>query len=268
MKLTRMMKALGPLAPLFCGIPVIAQQVGGGTCNSSSLNGNYSLTLSGRALNGASPELITSVLQGVGTATFDGLSKVTFTLTNNTNKTAGTPETQSGTYSIQSNCIGTLSIAEGDTATYNLGVFNSGSNYIITGEDSTYNLIASGNLMPAAACSVATFTGGYSFNGNGFGLESSVIASAFYISGVLSFDSNGNVSGGTWYATPSYGTVSNPVSVTGTYTVSSNCTATATLKDSSGNSYSLVFTITAASGAFDISAINSQVMFTGTGRPL
>lgn len=270
MKITQIGKA-----PCLClwglclyAIPLMAQpQVGGGTCNSASLNGNYSLTLTGRALNGATPELFASALQGIGTAAFDGLSKVTFTFTENTNAASGASKAFAGTYSIQANCVGVLNITQGDTANFTLGVFASGANYIITGEDGTDNLIGSGNTLPATACSVSTLDATFSFNGNGFGLQTTTIATAFYVSGALAFDGNGKVSSGTWYSTSAYG-VASPVSVTGTYTVSSSCTAAATLKDSAGNSYSLVFTITDAAGAFVFSAASPQMIFSGSGRPL
>ena len=63
--------------------------------NSSTLSGGYSLTLSGRDLDSA---VFSNILQGTGTATFDGQSKVTFNLTNNTNKTPGQSQTWSGTF--------------------------------------------------------------------------------------------------------------------------------------------------------------------------
>ena len=256
------------LWPCLLAVPLMAQpQVGAGTCDSSSLSGNYSLTLTGRQFTGVTPELFEGALEGVGTAAFDGLNKVTFTLTENTNATRGVSATLSGTYSIESNCVGVLTITSGDSATYALGVFNSGSNYIITGQDGTYSLIGSGNTMPKTSCSSPTLSGAYSFNGNGFGLQSTTIASAGYLSGILTFDGAGNVSSGTWNVTPGY-QVSSPVSVTGTYTVNSNCTATAAVKDSAGNSYAFVFTITGANGSFIATFANAQIIFTGSGRPL
>src|SRR5277367_206325 len=98
--------------PCLLAAPLFAQpQIGGGTCSSSTLKGIYSLTISGRDLS--SSVSFSNVLQGTGTATFDGLSAVTFNLTNNTNKLAGQGQTWSGTYSLQSNCIGTVSITTG-----------------------------------------------------------------------------------------------------------------------------------------------------------
>ena len=67
---------------LFAGLlaaPLLAQtQIGGGICNSSSLNGTYALSLSGRQVNSSGAFL--SVLQANGSATFDGLSTVTIAI--------------------------------------------------------------------------------------------------------------------------------------------------------------------------------------------
>jgi hypothetical protein len=56
---------------------------------------------------------------------------------------------------------------------------------------------------------------------------------------------------------------------TGSYTVTTGCTATATVSDSSGNSYPLTFTITSATGSnFIVSGSNAQIIFSGSGRIL
>ncbi len=254
--------------PFLAALPILAQpQIGGGTCSSSTLNGTYSLTLSGRDLS--SSVIFTSLLQGIGTATFDGLSKVTFNLTNNTNKTSGLAQTQSGTYSIQSNCIGTVSITSGDTATYTLGVYNNPTGtaataYFITGQDGTYSLLGSGNTVPAT-CTAGTLTGTYAFNGNGDALTSGAISGVNDISGLLTFDGTSAVLG-TWLVAAS-GT-STTSTISGTYSVASGCTATATVKDTSGNSYALVFTITSTAGAFINSGVSPLIMFSASGRPL
>src|SRR5580693_8345014 len=77
-------------------VPLSAQtQIGGGICSSASLTGTYSLSLNGRDVG--SSVTFSKISEGIGTATFDGLSKVTFTLTTNVNQSFGTPQTLSGT---------------------------------------------------------------------------------------------------------------------------------------------------------------------------
>jgi uncharacterized protein (TIGR03437 family) len=254
-------------------IPAFAQpQIGGGTCASSTLSGTYSLSLNGRALEPLSQASFANALQGVGTATFDGLSKVTFTLTENAAAALGTAVTLAGTYSLQSNCVGTLSITSGDTANFNLVAYDSGADYLITGEDGTYSFNGSGGTMPTAACATMTFNGTYSFNGNGFGLQSHAVNGANYISGLMTFDGAGNVTAANWVLNGQSGLPATDT-LTGTYTVAAGCTATAALKDTSGNAFTAAFTITGATGSFIVTVAsnapisNTTLMFIGSGRP-
>jgi len=261
--------------PFLAAIPLLAQpQIGGGVCDSSTLSGTYSLTLSGGAL--ATRNFLTNLFEGIGTATFDGSNKIVFTLTtNDSNAGLGIQETLSGTYSLQANCIGTLNINSGGVASYVLSVFDGGASYLISGQDGTRSLTGSGRTMPATSCSMTTISGAYAFNGDGFGLVSrtvggNLIAGVSYFSGLFQFDGAGNASV-TWFVQD----FSLPPSTTasGTYAVTSACTGTATIKDSSGNSYAMVFTITDANGSFVVSVANTvtgqdtQLVFIGSGRP-
>ncbi len=143
-----MYRLLFACLPCLLAASLFAQpQIGGGTCSSSSLTGNYSLTVTARDVS--SSVSFTKSLQGIGTATFDGLSKATFNLTNNTNQTAGTAQTWSGTYSMQSNCVGVITITTGDTATFSVGVYNAGKDYVLTGQDGVYSFTGSGS---SASC--------------------------------------------------------------------------------------------------------------------
>lgn len=273
MKITRITHVLWPC---LLAIPLVAQpQIGGGVCNSSTLKGTYSLTLTGRDY-GPGIEYA-HVLQSIGTATFDGLSAVTFSVTTNTNVTAGTnqpsgtPQTMSGTYSLQSNCIGALNITSGGSASYVLGAFNSGANYFITGQDGANSLIGSGNTLPTTSCSASTLDGTYSFNGNGYGIMSlpggsDLVLSVNEVSGLMTFDGAGNVTAN-WFLTVS-GAGTSPATVKGTYSVASGCTATAQLVTSAGAEYHLVFTITASNGSFVFNALTADLIFAGSGRPL
>jgi uncharacterized protein (TIGR03437 family) len=236
-------------------------QIGGAICSSISLNGNYSINLSGRDVG--STVSFVSALQGIGTATFDGQSKVTFSLTNNTNHAAGTTQTYSGTYSLQANCSGILTLTTGDTASFALESYNQGKDFLITGSDGTYSYTGSGSVLPST-CNAGLLTGVYAFNGTGFALSSGSITGVNNVSGVLQFDGTSAVSA-TWYVAANGSTTTTTAS--GQYSVTQGCGATATVSDSSGNSYSLVFTITSTTGAnFSVSAASPLLMFTGSGR--
>ena len=232
--------------PFLLAAPLLAQpQIGGGTCNSASLNGTYSLSLTGRDLSSA--VAFSNVLQGIGTAAFDGLSKVTFTLTNNTQKQFGVAETLSGTYSMQANCIGVVNITSGDTATFTLGSFDqaaegvAATDFFVDGQDGVYSFLGNGSLLPASACTASLLSGTYAFNGNGFALAANAISGVNSISGLMQFDGTSAITTN-WYVSTSGSSTNTTTS--GSYTVTAGCTATATVTDPSGNSYTLVFTVT------------------------
>src|SRR5580698_10026599 len=121
------------LLPVLClsAAPALAQTtIGGGTCSSSSLNGTYELLLSGRQLTPSGT--ITRLFQGVGTASFDGLSKVVFTLTANT-----------------------VTITSGDIATFTLEAYSQISaaspagSFAVVGSDAAYAYTGTGSAQPA-----------------------------------------------------------------------------------------------------------------------
>jgi uncharacterized protein (TIGR03437 family) len=243
--------------------PIQAQtQIGGGTCSSASLTGTYSLTLSGRDVN--SSLTFTKISEGIGTATFDGLSHVTFSLTSNTNQSSGVPQTLSGTYSLQANCAGALSLTTGDTASFSLESYDSGKSYLVTGQDGTYSFTGSGSKLPAT-CTAALLSGAYAFNATGFPLTSGAVSGGNNVSGLLTFDGTSAITAN-WY-TAAGGTTSVNTTATGTYTVTPGCTASATLTDSSNNAWTLQFAVIATNGSnFLVSGASPVQMFTGSGR--
>lgn len=249
--------------PGLLGVPLLAQpQIGGGNCSTATLSGSYSATLTGRSLASGVTFLTSS--EGVGSATFDGQSKVTFTLTTNTNKSSGS-QTLSGTYTLQANCVGTLSITSGDSATFTLSAYNQGKDYLVTGQDGTFAFTGSGALLPTT-CPSTLAAGSYPVNGTGFGLASSAISSAYNVLGMLQISGTNTMAMNLFVA--ANGSTKN-ISATGTYTLASNCTATATLTDSSGTTYSLAFEYTAGNGNnFIFESVSSTGLFTGSGRVL
>jgi hypothetical protein len=250
--------------PFLLAVPMMAQpQIGGGTCSSATLSGPYSASLTGRDVSSSISFL--NATQSVGSVTFDGLSKVTFTLTNNTNKAAGTTQTLSGTYSLQSNCIGVVTITSGDTASFTLEAFNLGNNYLLTGQDATYALIVNGSNLPTT-CPTTFPTGTYSFAGSGFLLSSTTISSVFNILGTITISGTNTI---TTSATVASGTGTKPLSQTGTFTMTPNCAATANLTDTSGAAYVLTLEFTNSSAkTFAIVSASPVSMFSGTGRSL
>lgn len=247
------------LASCLLAVPFLAHAQTSGTCGSGTLNGTYSLTLTGRGVN--STLAIGSDYQAVGTITFDGVSAVTAHVVANTNASSSVAQTLSGTYTIPSNCVGTLNFTTGDTASYTLIPFNSGNNYEITGEDATYELTGNGGPQPPT-CLISTLSGNYAFSGNGFSLATGAITGVNDISGLLTFDGAGNLTGSWAVAT---GTASTPDTITGHYTMSTSCTGSATVTDPSGAGFTLSYVMTTADGSnLALEGSTSTVMFTST----
>jgi uncharacterized protein (TIGR03437 family) len=246
--------------------PVSAQtQIGGGICSSASLSGTYSLTLTGRDVG--SSVHFTNVSHGVGTATFDGENKVTFSLTSNTNQALGATQTLTGTYSLQANCLGALTITTGDSATFTLEAFNNpdqalSRNFLIAGQDGVYAFTGSGTLLPAS-CAASLLSGVYSFNSAAFALTSGSVSGVANISGLLTFDGSSTITA-TWTVA---GGATATNTLTGQYTVAAGCTGKAVLTDQGGAAWTLLFTITATNGSnFVLTGASSTLLFSGAGR--
>ena len=230
-------------------VPMLAQtQIGGGTCSSSSLSGTYAVTLNGRQVS--TTAIFNNVLQSNGTATFDGLSAVTITLSQDTIQAVATPLTWSGTYSVQADCVAVVNITSSGGPTFNVMLYNQGKNFLLTGSDATYTYSGSGNAQPAAAtCSTSTLNGVYTFNATGFTLASNAVSGVGNGAGLLQFDGQGNV---TLNLTTVVGNTSTVSTASGSYSLASNCVGSATLTDS--NSHSLVMSFS----LFSTSATNTN----------
>ena len=253
-------------------IPLCAQTpaIGGGSCNSGSLNGTYSISLTGRQVTPAAsgPGIFSNVIQANGSATFDGLSTVTVSLAANTNQAPGSTLTWSGTYSVQASCAGVITISAGGSATLNVSIYNSGTDFLLSGSDSTYTYSGSGLTQPTG-CSLATFSGVYTLTGTGYVLNGAAVSGATSGSGLLQFDGQGHVTAN--ITTSLLGTPSTALTLTGTYTVSSSCLGSATLTDTSSNSYAMSFSIynaRVASTAFYATLQGSKLLLAGSGRAL
>jgi uncharacterized protein (TIGR03437 family) len=217
------------------------------TCAASNLTGTYYLTLTGRNLNASTA--LSASYQAVGTATFDGVSNVSFALTANTNLLQGTTQALSGTYTLAANCVGTLSLTVGDNANFTLIAWNSGKNFDIVGQDASYVLTGTGGQQPPS-CTTSLLSGTYVFSGNGFTLSSTTtggtnIATVNSVSGLFQFDGRGDLTGN-W--TVSTNGTSTPDTISGKYTVNA-CQATATVTDPAGTSWTLTLTMTSTDGA-------------------
>lgn len=252
------------LLTLLClpAVPAIAQTaIGGGSCTSGTLNGTYELILNGRQVTAAGA--VSKVFQGVGTAAFDGLSKVTFTMTANVvaaTQSFGTPTVYSGTYSLQSNCVGSISITTGDIGTFTVEAYNQGKAFAVIGSDASYAYNGSGSLQPATC--PATLSGVHEFNATGSTLSGASVTSVLDVAGVMQFDGQGNVTAN-WTQVSNLAT--STIAATGTYSVGSTCLASATLTDAANNKYAVSLSFNSASPAFALAISSPQSLFDGSG---
>jgi hypothetical protein len=265
----------------FCqfAAPLLAQtSIGGGTCNSGTLNGAYAITISGRSFTGnQATGTLTGVFEAIGSVTFDGLSKATFAVTADTNQASGTALNWTGTYSVQANCLATVTITSGGNGTFNLVLYAGGADFLMTGNDSTYAYSASGNSQPSG-CSAALLSGVYSITAQGYyGPGASTAGGAGAATGLLQFDGTSNVTVNlTVSANGAQGGQTQTltgIAYTGTYTVSSSCMGTAMVSNANGSAV-LTFSVYAqsklATTAFyvGLASASHQFMLNGTSNAI
>jgi uncharacterized protein (TIGR03437 family) len=251
------------LPVFFClAAPVLAQPaIGSSPCNSSTLTGTYELILTGRQVTAGG--VVSKVFQATGTAAFDGLSKVTFTMTANivtTSQSFGTPLVYAGLYSMQTNCLGSISITSGDTGTFTLESFSLGKSFAVIGSDANFAYNGTGNMQPAAC--PTTLSGVHEFNANGSSLSGASVTGVLDVAGVLQFDGQGNMTAN-WTQVSNLITTS--IAATGTYSVNSSCLASATLTDAASNKYAVSLSIYSTAPDFSLAVASPQLVFDGSG---
>jgi len=253
----------------FAGEGLAQTSIGSVSCASSNLNGTFELTLAGRQVTAAGA--VSKLFHSVGSATFDGLSKVTLNLTANTvngSQSFGTPLIYSGTYSVQSNCEGSIAITSGDSATFAMSVYSINTatglarDIYIIGSDATYAYNGSGSVA-TATCPASLLSGAFPINATGNSLSGATVTGAIVIAGLMQFDGLGNVTS-TWTSATNTGTVA--VSATGTYALTSTCVGSAALTDTNGNKYTLSLSLSGTAPNFVFAASTTQAMFNGSGR--
>jgi uncharacterized protein (TIGR03437 family) len=250
--------------------PMLAQtSIGSVTCTSSNLNGIYEISLSGRQVT--SGGAISKLFESVGTATFDGLSKVTLNLTANSvngSQSFGTPLVYAGTYSVQSNCEGSINITSGDTAAFSVSVYSvdtttgQGRSLYMIGSDANYAYNGNGTVA-TATCPVSSLSGTYPFNATGNSLSGGSVTGAVVVLGVLQMDGLGDITASwTAYSNTATGTVT----AMGTYSLTSTCLGTASVTDSSGNKYTVSMSLDGTTPNFVFAVAAPNAVFLGTAR--
>lgn len=205
---------------------VNAQTIGSAsTCTNASVAGSYGYTLSGwifTSTGGEYPFADSGTLTSNENGSLSGSS--TFSLD-------GTIEapTVTGTYSVNSNCTGTATLKDslGDSLALNLVIADNGQSIQLVETDS--GTVVSGNATSQqTGCTAETINGLYGLALSGWVYDTSGNPYFFTDVGRLNFSgANGTVTLNDTFS--GAGTVTLTRSISGNYSLNSNCTGTATL---------------------------------------
>ena len=198
-------------------LPVYASAI----CSNATLIGNYGFTVTG--VNGSG-----SLTATVGQLTSDGKGNLTGIETDSVAGVISSNVALTGTYSLKTTCTGTATITSGTTANFNLVVVSNGAQFEISRTDAGTSQYGYALAQGKAICTNAGIKNTFGFRGGGF--TSSLAPYAF--NGQVKLNGLGGVTG---TESASFGGTIQSFALTGSYSVSSNCTGTATFNGGSGN---------------------------------
>lgn len=201
---------------------IAGTQVARASCSNASVKGSYGVISTG--LNG-SLQPATSVDQ----ITVDGAGHISGTSTKSIDGSI-VDYTLTGSYSITANCTGTATFTNQDNQTEHDKIYL--NNATTTGLNTGAFLIQTDALhvqssivvaQGVATCNDLVVKNSYSFESTGTVMGTGQVAAA----GRLTLNGTGSISGTETLSLD--GTIHASISVTGTYTINSNCTGSATL---------------------------------------
>jgi hypothetical protein len=219
MRLIRLFTALAGLGVFVVAQPCVA-------CTNATLNGNYGFVLTG--VNSSSQLTAT-----VGQITANGSGKLTGTETVSNNGAITSDVSITGTYSLNKNCTGTATITPsgGSASTYSLVVI--GTQIEMAEIDSAFTESGYALAQGKATCSDAGIKGTVAYHGIGWKVSKSLIPVAF--AGQIISNGAGSLTG---TQAGSVGGVVYSESLTGSYSLTANCTGTITLTGSDVTTHS------------------------------
>lgn len=193
------------------------------SCTNATLVGNYGFTVTGVDSSG---ELAASV----GQLTADGKGNLTGTFTNSTAGVISSNVPLTGTYSVKTNCTGTATITPsgGAATSFSLVVVSTGGQFELTETQAGSSQYGYALAQGKATCTNAGIKNTFGFRGGGF--TAPQVPNAW--AGQVKLNGLGSVTGS---ESASFGGTIESFSLTGTYSVSSNCTGTATFNGGTGN---------------------------------
>lgn len=233
------------------------QPVVGGphTCSNASLAGNYGFTISGGVQSGSFIPFAEA-----GSLSADGNGNVSGSATASQ---AGQiiPRTFNGTYTVNLDCTGIAALSDslGNSSNINFVILDNGREINFMEGDA--GAVISGVAKPqASGCTIATMNGGYGYAVSGW----TGTADAYVESGKVVSDGAGNLS---LQATASQAGTIATGSSTGTYSVNSDCTGTATFTDSFG-SYHLNLVVVDSGREVQFIQTDSGITISGSAKRL
>ena len=191
------------------------------TCSNATLVGNYGFTITGTNSGG-------SLTAAVGQLTADGKGGFTGIQTVSVAGVISADVALTGTYSLKTTCTGTATITAGSAANFSLTVVSSGKQFEISRTDAGTSQYGYALAQGTAICTNAGIKNTFGFRGGGF--TSSLAPYAF--NGQVKLNGLGGVTG---TESASFGGTIDSFSLTGSYSVNSNCTGTATFNGGTGN---------------------------------
>jgi hypothetical protein len=238
---------------------VNAQTIGSAsTCTNASLSGSYGYTLSGWIFTSTGGEY---PFADSGTLTSNEKGSLSGTSAFSVDGTIQAP-TVTGTYSVNSNCTGTATLKDsgGDVIDLNLVIVDNGQSIQLVESDS--GTVVSGNMTSVqTGCTAETINGLYGLALSGWVYDSS--GNPYFFTDVGRLDFSGAASTVTLNDTVSAAGTVTTRSLSGSYSLNSNCTGTATL---SGGTLHLNFTVVA--GAIQLIETDAGTTIAGSANAM
>jgi hypothetical protein len=245
--------------------PADAQTLAGQaeSCSTATLTGTYAYLLKG-ALYQATYGVF-SPFADMGGLTADGKGN----FTGSSSASVGgqiLPRTITGTYSVNSNCTGQTTLTDNVVGTthFNFTVLNNGQTITFIQADSGW--VVFGEARPQqTSCSAGSINGLYGFSISGFFIDPNGNSDNYADSGQLSFNGAGALS---ISDTVSEGGQITSRSISGTYTLSPNCTGTAIFTDPKLGTFNMNIALSAGGQEIRFIDTDSGTIFSGTATAL
>ncbi len=215
-------------------------------CSNATLVGNYGFTVTG--VNGSG-----SLTAAVGQLTADGKGNFTGIETVSDAGAISSNVVLTGTYSVKTTCNATATISDGGTpANFSLVVVTSGGQFEITRTDAGTSQYGYALAQGKAICTNAGIKSTFGFRGGGY--DSSLAPYAW--AGQVKLNGLGGITGS---ESASFGGTIQTFALTGTYSVSSNCTGTATFDGGPTSAHIYFVIVNAGKSAMQIQTDASTI---------